>query len=102
MYGNMEASGTDGSSEEEDDDDTSNLMHDGDGNYHDAPNDLHDEVDEDTERALSGALSESSGNLGSDIFDYKVKTSLPTGVRNLSLVVVRDEFSLVNEKQLGL
>lgn len=38
--------------------------------YHDASNDL--DPDEDQERILSGTLSESSGNAGSYLYDYKV------------------------------
>ncbi|KMZ56917.1 Rho GTPase-activating protein [Zostera marina] len=40
--------------------------------YHDAENDVDQEVDDDTERVLSGKLSESSGYAGSDLYDYKV------------------------------
>lgn len=42
--------------------------------YHDAENDVDQEVDDDTERVLSGKLSESSGYAGSDLYDYKVLT----------------------------
>jgi len=73
MYGHMEASASDASSEDDDDDDEAlHVIRNVDAGYHDAANDLHEDIDEDAERALSGTLSESSGNLGSDVFDYKV------------------------------
>lgn len=72
MYGALEASGSEGSSDDEDVE-ASRMMNDAEGNFHDAANDLHEDNEEDAERALSGTLSESSGNLGSDVFDYKVK-----------------------------
>ncbi|KAG0559455.1 hypothetical protein KC19_10G106200 [Ceratodon purpureus] len=71
IYGTLEASETEGSSDD-DDDEASHVMNESEGNFHDAANDLHEDGDEYTERALSGTLSESSGNLGSDVFDYKV------------------------------
>uniref|UniRef100_A0A7I4EN77 Rho-GAP domain-containing protein n=2 Tax=Physcomitrium patens TaxID=3218 RepID=A0A7I4EN77_PHYPA len=71
IYGTLEASETEGSSDEEDDE-ASRVMNEGEGNFHDAANDLQEDGDEFIERALSGTLSESSGNLGSDVFDYKV------------------------------
>ncbi|CAK9857091.1 unnamed protein product [Sphagnum jensenii] len=77
MYGHLEASASDASSEDDDDDDNDenealHVIRDLDSGYHDASNDLHEDIDEDAERTLSGTLSESSGNLGSDLFDYKV------------------------------
>ncbi|CAK9218966.1 unnamed protein product [Sphagnum troendelagicum] len=72
MYGHMEASASDASSEDDDDDEALHVIRNVDAGYHDAANDLHEDIDEDAERALSGTLSESSGNLGSDVFDYKV------------------------------
>ena len=72
IYGTLEASETDASSDEEDEE-ALRVMNEGEGNFHDAANDLQEEGDEYTERALSGTLSESSGNLGSDVFDYKVR-----------------------------
>lgn len=39
--------------------------------FHDAQNDNDAELDDDPERLLSGSLSESSGNEGSDVYDYK-------------------------------
>ena len=72
IYGTLEASETDASSDE-DDDEALHPMNEGEGNFHDAANDLQEDGDEYTERALSGTLSESSGNLGSDVFDYKVR-----------------------------
>lgn len=72
IYGTLEASETEGSSDD-DDDEASHVMNESEGNFHDAANDLHEDGDEYTERALSGTLSESSGNLGSDVFDYKVR-----------------------------
>jgi hypothetical protein len=72
MYGHMEASVSDASSEDDDDDEALHVIRNVDAGYHDAANDLHEDIDEDAERALSGTLSESSGNLGSDVFDYKV------------------------------
>lgn len=66
MYPNMDGSGSDEESEDE-----VLQLHDVDG-YHDAQNDLDAEVDEDFERVLSGGLSESSGHIDSDVFDYKV------------------------------
>lgn len=71
IYGTLEASETDASSDE-DDEEALHVMNEGEGNFHDAANDLQEDADEYTERALSGTLSESSGNLGSDVFDYKV------------------------------
>ncbi|CAM6043973.1 unnamed protein product [Sphagnum compactum] len=72
MYGHMEASASDASSEDDEDDEALHVIRNVDAGYHDAANDLHEDIDEDAERALSGTLSESSGNLGSDVFDYKV------------------------------
>ncbi|CAM6069125.1 unnamed protein product [Sphagnum tenellum] len=72
MYGHMEASASDASSEDDDDEEALHVIRNVDAGYHDAANDLHEDIDEDAERALSGTLSESSGNLGSDVFDYKV------------------------------
>jgi hypothetical protein len=78
MYGALEASGSEGSSDDEDVE-ASRMMNDAEGNFHDAANDLHEDNEEDAERALSGTLSESSGNLGSDVFDYKVKFDVTIG-----------------------
>lgn len=71
IYGTLEASETEASSDEEDDEGL-HAINEGEGNFHDAANDLQEEGDDYNERALSGTLSESSGNLGSDVFDYKV------------------------------
>lgn len=65
MYPQMEDSGSEGSS----DDGVLQLREDG---YHDAQNDLEAELEDDPDRVLSGTLSESSGNGGSDLYDYKV------------------------------
>uniref|UniRef100_A0A0D6QZ37 Rho-GAP domain-containing protein n=1 Tax=Araucaria cunninghamii TaxID=56994 RepID=A0A0D6QZ37_ARACU len=65
MYPQMDDSGTEGSS----DDEVLQIREDG---YHDAQNDLEAELEDDPERVLSGTLSESSGNGGSDLYDYKV------------------------------
>ena len=45
-----------------------------DNGFHDAENDVDQEMDDDNgaERILSGKLSESSGYAGSDLYDYKV------------------------------
>ncbi|KAG0478811.1 hypothetical protein HPP92_013530 [Vanilla planifolia] len=43
--------------------------------YHDAENDLDPELNADHERVLSGKMSESSGCVGSDLYDYKVFTA---------------------------
>jgi hypothetical protein len=82
MYGHLEASASDASSEDDDDDDNDenealHVIRDLDSGYHDASNDLHEDIDEDAERTLSGTLSESSGNLGSDLFDYKKGSTKP-------------------------
>ncbi|XP_077214376.1 rho GTPase-activating protein 6-like isoform X2 [Tasmannia lanceolata] len=42
-----------------------------DDGYHDAQHDLESDTEDDPERSLSGTLSESSGNEGSDIYDNK-------------------------------
>ncbi|CAM6128714.1 unnamed protein product [Calypogeia fissa] len=65
MYANMDGSGSD----EEFEEDGVLGLRDVDG-YHDAQNDL--EGDEDFDRVMSGGLSESSGHVESDVFDYKV------------------------------
>ncbi len=71
--GHMEARASDASSEDDDDDDeASHVICDVDGAYHDAPNNLQEDIDVDAERALSGTFSESSGNLGSNPFHHKV------------------------------
>jgi hypothetical protein len=85
MYGHLEASASDASSEDADDDDNDenealHVMRDLDSGYHDASNDLHEDIDEDAERTLSGTLSESSGNLGSDLFDYKVSEKIESQI----------------------
>lgn len=41
-------------------------------NYREAEDDHDPELDEDPERLLSGSMSESSGNEGSEIYDNKV------------------------------
>jgi hypothetical protein len=86
MYGHLEASASDASSEDDDDDDDNDqnealhVIRDLDSGYHDASNDLHEDIDEDAERTLSGTLSESSGNLGSDLFDYKVSKKIESQI----------------------
>jgi hypothetical protein len=85
MYGHLEASASDASSEDADDDDNDenealHVMHDLDSGYHDASNNLHEDIDEDAERTLSGTLSESSGNLGSDLFDYKASEKIESQI----------------------
>ncbi len=71
--GHMEARASDASSEDDDnDDEASHVICDVDGGYHDAPNNLQEDIDVDAERALSGTFSESSGNLGSNPFHHKV------------------------------
>ncbi|GLJ12541.1 hypothetical protein SUGI_0193210 [Cryptomeria japonica] len=65
MYPQMEDSGSEGST----DDEVLQIREDG---FHDAQNDLEAELEDDPERVLSGTLSESSGNAGSDLYDYKV------------------------------
>ncbi|CAM6045781.1 unnamed protein product [Sphagnum compactum] len=88
MYGHLEASASDASSEDDDDDDNAenealHVIRDLDSGYHDASNDLHEDIDEDAERTLSGTLSESSGNLGSDLFDYKANNEVSGGFASL-------------------
>ncbi|KAK6936894.1 Rho GTPase-activating protein domain [Dillenia turbinata] len=65
----IENSGT----EESTDDENLDMKHTG---YHDAENEVDPETDDDRERILSGKLSESSGYGGSDLYDYKVYSSL--------------------------
>ncbi|KAH9321646.1 hypothetical protein KI387_016285 [Taxus chinensis] len=65
MYPQMDDSGSEGST----DDEVLQIREDG---FHDAQNDLDAELEDDPERVLSGTLSESSGNVGSDLYDYKV------------------------------
>lgn len=67
MYANMDGSGSDEESEE----DGVLGLRDVDG-YHDAQNDLDAEADEDFDRVMSGGLSESSGHVETDVYDYKV------------------------------
>lgn len=43
-----------------------------DNGYHDAENDMDTEMVDDPEHIISGKLSESSGDAGSDLYDYKV------------------------------
>ncbi|KAI5673759.1 hypothetical protein M9H77_14123 [Catharanthus roseus] len=42
-----------------------------DNGYHDAENEVDQETDDDRDRVLSGKLSESSGSVASDLYDYK-------------------------------
>eukprot|EP00252_Welwitschia_mirabilis_P015261 TRINITY_DN3353_c0_g2_i2.p1 TRINITY_DN3353_c0_g2~~TRINITY_DN3353_c0_g2_i2.p1 ORF type:complete len:893 (+),score=225.98 TRINITY_DN3353_c0_g2_i2:168-2846(+) len=65
MYPQMEDSGSEGSL----DDDVLDIR---DNGYHNVQNGLEAELEDDPERVLSGTLSESSGNAGSDLYDYKV------------------------------
>lgn len=58
-------------SESEDSTDDENLDM-KDTGYHDAENEVDPDTDDDTERVLSGKLSESSGYAGSDLYEYKV------------------------------
>ncbi|KAG9148634.1 hypothetical protein Leryth_019152, partial [Lithospermum erythrorhizon] len=55
-------------SENSSDDVTLDVKDDG---YHDAGNDVDVETDDDHDRVLSGKLSESSGSVASDLYDYK-------------------------------
>lgn len=48
-----------------------------DNGYHDAENEVDQESDNDGHRVLSGKLSESSGSVASDLYDYKVLSVLP-------------------------
>lgn len=47
-----------------------------DNGYHDAENEVDQETDDDADRVLSGKLSESSGYAGSDLYEYKVFSSI--------------------------
>jgi len=60
-------------SEDSTDDDNIDVKENG---YHDAENEVDQETDEDADRVQSGKLSESSGYAGSDLYDYKVISSL--------------------------
>ncbi|KAH8975077.1 hypothetical protein BDL97_01G137200 [Sphagnum fallax] len=72
-YRHMEGNASDAYSEDDDNDyEALHVMRDVDGGYLDATNDLHEDIDYDTERALSGTFSGSSGNLDSDLFYNKV------------------------------
>ncbi|KAL4197247.1 hypothetical protein AMTRI_Chr04g187340 [Amborella trichopoda] len=64
IYSETEESG----SEEYTDDEAMDMADDG---YHDAKHDLDPDIEVDHERVLSGTRSESSGNAGSDLYDYK-------------------------------
>lgn len=56
-------------SEDSTDDETVDTK---DNGYHDAENEVYEELNEDPERVLSGKLSGSSGYAGSDLYDNKV------------------------------
>lgn len=56
-------------SEESSDDETLDMKENG---FHDAENEVDPDSDDDHERVLSGKLSESSGSVASDLYDYKV------------------------------
>jgi len=60
-------------SEDSTDDDNIDVKENG---YHDAENEVDQETDEDADRVQSGKLSESSGYAGSDLYDYKVISSV--------------------------
>ncbi|KAL2608815.1 hypothetical protein R1flu_027388 [Riccia fluitans] len=60
------------SSDDESMDDEVLTLQDVDPSYHDAPNVLDVEADEDFERVISGGLSGSSGHIDADVFGYKV------------------------------
>lgn len=60
----IENSGSEDSTDEE----TLNTKNNG---YHDAHNEVDAETDDDHDRVLSGKLSESSGSVASDLYDYK-------------------------------
>nr|XP_027102572.1 rho GTPase-activating protein 7-like isoform X1 [Coffea arabica] len=60
----IENSGSEDSTDEE----TLNTK---DNGYHDAQNEVDAETDDDHDRVLSGKLSESSGSVASDLYDYK-------------------------------
>ncbi|CAI9106267.1 OLC1v1005388C1 [Oldenlandia corymbosa var. corymbosa] len=55
-------------SEESSDEETLNKK---DNGYHDAENEVDLETDDDDDRVLSGKLSETSGSVASDLYDYK-------------------------------
>ncbi|KAF6155412.1 hypothetical protein GIB67_019938 [Kingdonia uniflora] len=55
-----------------------------DNGYHGAENEVDGELDVDAERVLSGKLSESSGYIGSDLYDYKVLSFFPNRVSIIS------------------
>lgn len=56
-------------SEESSDDENLDMK---DNGFHDAENEVDPDSDDDRERVLSGKLSESSGSVASDLYDYKV------------------------------
>lgn len=58
-------------SEDSTDDETVDTK---DNGYHDAENEVYEELNEDPERVLSGKLSGSSGYAGSDLYDNKAQT----------------------------
>ncbi|KAL3529945.1 hypothetical protein ACH5RR_009267 [Cinchona calisaya] len=60
----IENSGSDDSTDEE-------TLDTKDNGYHDAENEVDAESDDDHDRVLSGKLSESSGSVASDLYDYK-------------------------------
>lgn len=55
--------------------------------YHDAENEVDQETDDDRDRVLSGKLSESSGSVASDLYDYKV-LSLSLSLRHTHTVKI--------------
>ncbi len=78
----MEGNASDAYSEDDDNDyEALHVMRDVDGGYLDATNDLHEDIDYDTERALSGTFSGSSGNLDSDLFYNKVSNKMKSQSR---------------------
>jgi hypothetical protein len=78
----MEGNASDAYSEDDDNDyEALHVMRDVDGGYVDAMNDLHEDIDYDTERALSGTFSGSSGNLDSDLFYDKVSHKMKSQSR---------------------
>ncbi len=81
-YKHMEGNASDAYSEDDDNDyEALHVMRDVDGGYLDATNDLHEDIDYDTERALSGTFSGSSGNLESDLFYNKVSHKMKSQSR---------------------
>ncbi|XP_047254879.1 rho GTPase-activating protein 7 isoform X4 [Capsicum annuum] len=57
-------------SEESSDDENLDMK---DNGFHDAENEVDPDSDDDRERVLSGKLSESSGSVASDLYDYKAR-----------------------------